>query len=124
VATAAGGADESGARAFGSGGGGSVDCGSGGGGGGSGVWALKDSASNGGDGLWCVHRRSWRVVVAQVAAFEAELRRRAEAVEAGAAVGAERRGEKPPEPREAARLYVLQRWVENPLLWQPSKGAG
>jgi hypothetical protein len=91
--------------------------------GGSGVWALKDSASNGGDGLWCVHRRSWRVVVAQVAAFEAELRRRAEALEAGAAVGAERRGEKPLEPREAARLYVLQRWVENPLLWQPSEGA-
>ena len=86
-----------------------AECGSGGG-----VWALKDSASNGGDGLWCVHQRSWRVVVAQVAAFEASLQRR----ERGEVGAANEGGE---ELREAPRLYVLQRWVENPMLWQGSR---
>ena len=54
VATAAGGSDESGARAFGSGGGGSVDSGSGGGGGGSGGDGGGGGSSRAGSALAAV----------------------------------------------------------------------
>ena len=66
------------------------------------VWVVKDALSNGGEQVWIVSALNWRRVAAVL---------RAHGAAAEAAEAAERGGV------GSARLYVLQRYVERPLLW-------
>jgi len=56
------------------------------------TWILKDALANGGEGIFILNPRSWRLVVAKVLQREVVQRLSTE--------------------------YVLQRYVENPMLWQ------
>lgn len=66
------------------------------------VWVVKDALANGGEQVWIVSAQNWRRVTAVL---------RAHGAAAEAAEAAERGGV------GSARLYVLQRYIERPLLW-------